>query len=366
MITIKIGNIFDSRQQVLVNTVNCVGVMGKGIAQIFKKNYPLMFEQYKEMCDHKQIVCGTLYPYYENGEVKILNFPTKQHWRSPSKLEYVTSGLDWFIAHYKELEIQSIAFPPLGCGNGDLDWATVGPIMYQKLKVLPIDVEIYAPFGTSTKEITEEYLMSSNNIGLSQGIKYDKFNNNWLLVLYLIKCLNESKYSVPVGRTIFQKICYILERYGTDLDLKFEKGTYGPYSPDIKKMYTILSNNNLIHEKASGKAVLITVTDQFKIEKNTYSEKDKQNVNKTYRLFQRIKDVSQAEMITTILYSYDQLIQNDKTVTEDQLYEYIIDWKKRFNTIENESQIREFTRYLTSRGFISVDYSMGIKDDLIF
>lgn len=177
---------------------------------------------------------------------------------------------------------------------------------------------------------------------------------NWLLVLEIIKCLNESEYSVRVDCVIFEKICCILERYGTDLDLNS--------SFKLKKMYTILSNDNMIHEKDG----LIHVSGDFKIDINTYSEKDKQNVNKTYRLFQRIKDVSQAKMLTTILYSYDQLILTNKNVTEDQLYEYIIDWKKRFNTLENEVQIREFTRYLTSRGFISVDYSMGIKDNLIY
>ena len=177
---------------------------------------------------------------------------------------------------------------------------------------------------------------------------------NWLLVLEIINRLNESEYSVRVDCVIFEKICCILERYGTDLGLNS--------SFKLKKMYTILSNDNMIHEKDG----LIHVSGDFKIDINTYSEKDKQNVNKTYRLFQRIKDVSQAKMLTTILYSYDQLILTNKNVTEDQLYEYIIDWKKRFNTFENEVQIREFIRYLTSRGFISVDYSMGIKDNLIY
>ena len=177
---------------------------------------------------------------------------------------------------------------------------------------------------------------------------------NWLLVLEIINRLNESEYSVRVDCVIFEKICCILERYGTDLDLNS--------SFKLKKMYTILSNDNMIHEKDG----LIHVSGDFKIDINTYSEKDKQNVNKTYRLFQRIKDVSQAKMLTTILYSYDQLILTNKNVTEDQLYEYIIDWKKRFNTFENEVQIREFIRYLTSTGFISVDYSMGIKDNLIY
>jgi uncharacterized protein YwgA/O-acetyl-ADP-ribose deacetylase (regulator of RNase III) len=364
MLTVKIGNIFDSSSKTLVNTVNCVGVMGKGIAQIFKKKYPTMFKEYKILCDNKQIKPGTLYPYYEKNEIKILNFPTKQHWRSPSNLQYIIEGLNWFIDHYEQLGIKSIAFPPLGCGNGGLTWTVVGPIMYQKLNQLPINIEIFAPYGTSKKELSIEFLSNTSKINYQEGILYEKVNKNWLLVLQLIRCLDKSKFSLKIGRTVFQKICYILERYGTSLDLNFEKGTYGPYSPDIKNMITILSNNNLIYEHEHGNCILISVTNNFTINKNDYSDKDKENVNKTYKLFQRIKDASQAELITTILYSFDQLrISNDK-INEEQLYKYIINWKKRFNTPENEIKIRELIRYLASRDFIQMDYSMGINKDL--
>lgn len=357
---------FDSSAETLVNTVNCVGVMGKGIAQIFKKKYPLMFEQYKHLCDNKQISPGTLYPYYEQNKIKVLNFPTKQHWRSPSKLEYIIDGLDWFIDHYEKLDIKSVAFPPLGCGNGGLEGAIVGPIMYQKLNKLPINIEIFAPYGTPKKELSTEFLSNPSKIDFNQRTPYEKINKNWLLVLHLIKCLNKSKFSLKIGRTVFQKICYVLDRYGTNLDLNFEKGTYGPYSPDIKNMITILSNNNLIIEYEYGQSILISVTNNFNINKNDYSDIDKENVNKTYRLFQRIKDTSQAELVTTILFSFDQLnIENDE-INEDQLYKYIIDWKKRFDNPKDEIEIRELTRYLASRNFIQMDYSMDIKDELYY
>lgn len=119
MVNIVIGNIFESNKDVLVNTVNCVGVMGKGIASEFKKKYPLMFEEYKIKCSNNEIQTGCLYPYVELGKVKVINFPTKQHWRSPSKIEYVIDGLKWFVHNYEKLNIASIAFPPLGCGNVD-------------------------------------------------------------------------------------------------------------------------------------------------------------------------------------------------------------------------------------------------------
>ena len=130
---IKIGNMFESDVKTLVNTVNCVGVMGKGIAAEFKKKYPKMFDEYTAMCECGIVKPGLPYYYTDLTGASILNFPTKDHWRSPSRLSYIISGLKWFRENYQSLGITSIAFPPLGCGNGGLDWEMVGPIMYEYL-----------------------------------------------------------------------------------------------------------------------------------------------------------------------------------------------------------------------------------------
>lgn len=129
-------------------------------------------------------------------------------------------------------------------------------------------------------------------------------------------------------------------------------------------MITVLSNNNLIHETVVGKSIVISITSEFKFDKDIYSKEDNENLFKTYWLFKRIKDASQAELITTILYSYDQLSSSNDTVCEDQVFNYIADWKKRFDNKRNENEIRELIRYLTYRNFINVDYSNGLKDDL--
>ena len=160
---VKIGDIFESNCSVIVNTVNCVGVMGKGIALEFKKRYPKMYLDYVKKCDAGEVKTGIPYLYVNDDGSKVLNFPTKDHWRSPSRLSYVMDGLDWVINNYKKYNIDSIAFPPLGCGNGGLTWDLVGPIMYQKLIDLPINVEIYAPFGTNRNEITDDFLSQNVN-----------------------------------------------------------------------------------------------------------------------------------------------------------------------------------------------------------
>ena len=136
------GNIFDSPAQVIVNTVNTVGVMGKGIALSYKKKYPEMFDAYRKACDKHQLVIGKLMIYYAPDHW-ILLFPTKENWRNPSKLEYIEKGLNKFVRTYADKGITSIAFPKLGCGNGELNWDDVRLLMEKYLKPLPIKVYIY-------------------------------------------------------------------------------------------------------------------------------------------------------------------------------------------------------------------------------
>ena len=142
MITYIEGDIFNSPAQVIVNTVNTMGVMGKGIALEYKKRYPHMFEQYKKMCEKHTLKIGKLAIVYERDHW-ILLFPTKENWRYPSKLEYIEAGLDKFVKSYAEKHITSIAFPKLGCGNGELNWEDVKTLMEKYLAKLPIDVYIY-------------------------------------------------------------------------------------------------------------------------------------------------------------------------------------------------------------------------------
>lgn len=137
------GNLFQSPAQVLVNTVNTVGVMGKGIALDFKRLFPEMYQQYRELCEQNQFKIGMLW-LYKSPNKWILNFPTKEHWRYPSRVEYIEAGLHKFVNSYLKLGIHSIAFPPLGCGNGQLDFETqVKPLMETYLRNLPIEVFIY-------------------------------------------------------------------------------------------------------------------------------------------------------------------------------------------------------------------------------
>lgn len=138
------GNLFNSNAHALVNAVNCVGVMGKGIALQFKHSYPAMFADYAQRCGRNQVELGKPYV-YDAGSKLIVNFPTKGHWRSVSKLSDIEAGLVALADLVTEWGIKSIAVPSLGCGNGQLDWDVVGPILVRGLSRLDIPVELYVP-----------------------------------------------------------------------------------------------------------------------------------------------------------------------------------------------------------------------------
>ncbi|MCE5293484.1 MAG: DarT ssDNA thymidine ADP-ribosyltransferase family protein [Chlamydiales bacterium] len=142
-ITFHEGDLLNSKMQTLVNTVNCKGVMGKGIALEFKKRFPAMFLDYKDRCDKQAVKPGVPYIYKTKEEKCIVNFPTKDHWKKDSDLSWIQKGLDHIKTHYKEWGITSLALPPLGCGNGGLNWNIVRSMIMDTLGDIDIPVEIY-------------------------------------------------------------------------------------------------------------------------------------------------------------------------------------------------------------------------------
>ncbi len=136
------SSILDSQAQTVVNTVNTVGVMGKGLAHAFREKYPEMFKAYKKLCENNQFSVGQLW-LWRGANQWVLNFPTKEHWRYPSKLAYIEAGLAKFVANYESRGIREISFPRLGCGNGGLNWEDVRPLMERYLGDLPIPIYIH-------------------------------------------------------------------------------------------------------------------------------------------------------------------------------------------------------------------------------
>jgi len=359
MIKVLTGDIFNSSMQTKVNTVNCVGVMGKGIAKLFKMQYPEMYEDYVERCKAGEVQEGVPYLYKDIFGNQILNFPTKKHWKDLSNFESISKGLDFFIQHYNDWGIKSIAFPHLGCGNGGLLWQQVGPVMYQKLSQIDIPVEIYAPYGTEKKYLIREFLCSSPDLSISAQTLEREIIPGWIAILEIIYRLEQMKYTVNIGYTIFQKICYLSEIAGIDTGLQFKKGKYGPYSPDINKFHQLLSRENLITIVSKGNQIAIKTG----IEYPNLRNKSKKIIShyediiaKVVDLFSRVKSTKHAEEISTIIYTLDELTQvvNIDLVSEMDFYNYILNWKKQWNTSGKKEAIASTISYLVTQGWVNI------------
>lgn len=155
MVNFTSGNLFDSNCEYLINTVNCEGVMGKGIALDFKKKYPDMFLDYVEKCKNGLVLPGIPYVWSNDNlfnSLRIINFPTKNEWKKPSNISFIETGLDWMVDYFKEKIDANIAVPPLGCGNGKLNWNKVKSLIYKKLQPLEAEFYVFEPGGNSLNQ----------------------------------------------------------------------------------------------------------------------------------------------------------------------------------------------------------------------
>ncbi|MBD3375030.1 hypothetical protein GF406_08355 [candidate division KSB1 bacterium] len=365
MITqIKIGDILASSAQTLINTVNCVGVMGKGIAAEFKTQFPDMFKDYKERCENGLVKPGIPYLYKRLLPPWIINFPTKDHWRSVSKMHDIKKGLSIIVEKYKEWGIQSLAVPPLGCGNGQLLWENVGPLIYQYLDTIDIPVELYAPYGTPKEMLTKEFL--TNKVRSSDKEHHQnlgKLNIAWLPLVEILYELEKHPYKSQIGRTFFQKIAYVVTEQNVPTQFRFEQSSYGPFSIQIKPAISILANNGLIKEEKNGQMLKLSVGPQYEYYREKHRDKIehyRKIINRTADLFSRM-DTQQAELATTIFFSSRQ-VKKEKTasVSECDIFDYVKEWKKRRRPPIEDEKIASAIRNLAMLKWLNVEYCPGL------
>ena len=223
MIQIKRGDLLSEDVDALVNTVNCVGVMGKGIALQFKQAFPDNFKEYKKACDRGDVRIGSMFIIHVDTlfEKKIIiNFPTKKHWKEKSKIEYIEAGMDDLLRKISDLHITSIAIPPLGCGNGGLEWKIVKSLIQHKLaKLENVNAFLFAPFRAPRAEL------------MRIRTKEPKMTQGRAMLIGLLKRYREIGYMVTLLE--IQKLMYFLQETGESLRLRFERGKYGPYANNL-------------------------------------------------------------------------------------------------------------------------------------
>ena len=198
MLKIIKGNIFNTKYKVLVNTVNCVGVMGKGMAFECKQRYPDMYKYYKISCDNGLIRPGQL-QLWKQSKPWILNFPTKKDWKHPSKIEYLRSGLQKFKDTYSEKEITSVAFPMLGASLGGLQQSEVLNVMKEYLEPLAqvINIEIYEYDKTAKDDLFELFCQKTKDFNNEDYRKYLKVNK--IAATNLQKSIKDRKIKSMLG-----------------------------------------------------------------------------------------------------------------------------------------------------------------------
>lgn len=357
---------FKSPAKTLVNTVNCVGVMGKGVALEFKKRWPGLMSDYEKKCALGLVKLGKPYVYKDLAGTSIVNFPTKGHWRSASRLADIEEGLIYFLDNYKDWNIESIAFPPLGCGNGGLEWDVVGPLMYKLLSKVDIPVEIFAPFGTPANKLTIDFLSPSQHRLFEErahkGTRGPKLNPNWLVMLEVMDQLEQQPYAPKVGRTIFQKICHAITALGVPTDLDFKKASYGPFSEQVQKVLGTLANANLVQEVQLGRMNHLKTGPEYEKIRQKHSDvlaANRSKIDKTVDLFSRIKNTEQAEEVATVFFAVSKLKedQNVQIVPESEVFDFVLAWKKAWNTDEKRTSIASAIRNLAMLGWIRVSLS---------
>lgn len=359
MIEVKTGNLLESDAQTLVNTVNCVGVMGKGIALQFKKRFPQMYADYEIRCKRDEVRLGEPYLFRQLLGPQIVNFPTKGHWRSLAKLSDIVEGLAFLETHYRSWGVTSIAVPPLGCGNGQLEWNVVGRTLYRHLQRFDIPVELYAPEGTPHREMQSTYLAGSPRPAIeNNGAAWIK--PSWVAVLEIVKRLDEQPFHWPIGRVVFQKILYIATKLGIPTGLEFGKGSYGPYSMGEKQIESRMLNNGLLNVDVVGSRHQFSVGRTYQDALRSYQDEIarwESEIHRTVDLFMRINTANEAELVATVIFSADEVSKRCDSPTEKDVFDEVLSWKLRRKPPLDPVAVGETIRVLAAQDWIQVGYS---------
>ena len=235
MIELTRGDILKADAEALVNTVNCVGVMGRGIALQFRKAFPGNFKAYKALCDRKDLHPGMLFVYdlnrLENPRY-VINFPTKQHWKGKSRLEDIEAGLEALVQETRKRRIRSIALPPLGCGLGGLDWDEVRPRVEQAFRAFPeIRVLLFEPKGAPVAD------------QIVNRTKQPRMTVGRATLLGLMRRYLAALMDVAVTLLEIHKLMYFMQEAGERLNLRYSKAVYGPYAENLRHVLGLIEGH---------------------------------------------------------------------------------------------------------------------------
>ena len=328
----------------IVNTVNCVGVMGKGIALQFKKKWPANFKAYAAVCKAKALRPGNMHV-YDAGALAtpkyVINFPTKDHWRGKSRVEFIEDGLRELVRVIGELQIKSIAIPPLGCGNGGLEWEPVKKMIEEAFSELPeVEVRLFSPtWSPSAKDMQVTTLRPKMTPGRAAVLK--------LLETY--RALNYGVSKIEV-----QKLAYFLQEAGENLQLKFEKYHYGPYADQLRHALDRMDGHFIV---GVGDGVVdseIEPKQDALDEANAYIKNlDNQQLVEHVARVEELIDGFQSSYGMELLATVHWIASQEHVDTPEAALSFIKKWNKRKRDLMKPEHVKIAWEHLSNQGWLT-------------
>ena len=342
MIRYITGNILDSDAHALVNTVNTMGVMGKGIALQFKKAYPNNYKAYVKASKNEEVKVGKMFVTLDSntttGERTIINFPTKTNWRKPSEYKYIEDGLDNLIEVINTRQIKSIAIPPLGAGNGGLNWEKVKLLIEQKLGHLDVMIYVYEPTLEMQEHLAKERVKLTDARALLLYVLYDLVKNGEYV----------SEFSS-------EKICYFLQKFGAKkyFKLDFEPNFYGPYSGKVRFVLNAINGSYLMGYSDMNKKPfepLTLVSDAYETVKN-HVETNKELLEIADNTITFLRGYY-SDFALELLSSIDYISSKENTFDKQIISNGLEKWSDRKRTLfSNPKYLALSIRHLQSADF---------------
>ncbi len=337
------GNLLNAEAEALVNTVNSVGVMGKGVALQFKLAFPENFAAYQAACRRGEVKIGSMFVFRTNllhNPQFIINFPTKKHWRGKSKLEYIESGLQSLTDVIQAEKIRCVALPPLGCGNGGLDWSKVRSRITQAFAKLPdVRVLLYAPKGAPS---ADEMKVATTRPAMTPGRA---------AVLALM-----SRYGLPGYRVRLleiQKLAYFLQVAGEPLQLAFQKQRYGPYAETLHHVLQRIEGHFISGYGDRSRSASIKIHPQAAKEAENFLQSNNatlQRLERVGRLIEGFETPYGMELLSSVHWIAAQESEKARTDAEAAC-DLVLSWNEHKRKIFQTNHIRLAWNRLREEGW---------------
>jgi len=348
------GDILHADADAVVNTVNCVGVMGRGIALQFRRAFPENFRVYQEACKRGELRPGMVLthktktltrPYY------VINFPTKTHWKGKSKLEYIEFGLRALVEEVKRLGIRTVAVPPLGCGLGGLRWSDVRPLIEQAFEQVPdVHVLLYQPSGAPG---TGEMVKDS---------KLPAMTSARAILLSLMYRYQAALMDVSISLLEIHKLMYFAQEAGQELKLQFRRGYYGPYAEKLRHALIAIDGHFISgygdgEDKPTKSIDLDLDAAQAAIKALEEKPEVRERVARVGELIEGFETPFGMELLATVHW----VAVHEGARTPEETIKGVYAWGKR-KKMFSERQIRVALNVLKDKGWLSGTPCLGTSD----